>query len=324
MRKNIRIAFEKIWSSDHKLNLLLGRLLLANGVLLVIFFIVYFSNHFLYLGSQSPLDQGLRVLKQHLMINPDDPSTRLKLAAMYFERGEYNRVITQGEDVLTTNPDSQDALYLIGLSYLQTGYPDKAIPLLSKFAELRQESTLWRTDVYLEEVLYYLGGAYLDNDQPSLALQSLDLALEIDHTDADAHFLLGQAYDELGMVGKAAEEYMAALNYVPDFEAVYQALSLMDYDPSQPGRQDFAYAGLAYCQQDYITALQILFKVLDVQPQFTPAHVLLGLVYEELGDLDHARQAMEMALTLDPDNFLAQHILGRMTTVLEGTSGDGQ
>ncbi|NIP43066.1 MAG: tetratricopeptide repeat protein, partial [Gammaproteobacteria bacterium] len=86
---------------------------------------------------------------------------------------------------------------------LQLGYPDKAIPLLSKFAELRQESTLWRTDVYLEEVLYYLGEAYLANDQPSFALQSLDLALEIDHTDADAHFLLGQAYGELGMVEQA-------------------------------------------------------------------------------------------------------------------------
>ena len=320
-RENIRLAFEKIWSSDHNLNKLLGQLLVANGVLLVVFFLVYYSNHFIYWGARSPLDQGLRALKQHVMADPADPSARLQLAALYFESGEYAQVIRQGELVLSDNPESQDALYLVGLSYLQTGDPYKAIPLLTRFASLRRESSLWRTDLYLEDALYDLGAAYIQTHQPELARQSLDLALVIDHTDSDALYLLGQAYFELGQTEKAAEQFLAALDYVPDFEAVYLALSDLGDDPDQPGRLAFAEAGLAYCRRDYSTALGKLSRVVDLQPQFAPAYVLLGLVYEGLGDLDQASQAMEMVLALEPDNFLARHVLGRMAAVIEGLPG---
>ncbi len=255
------------------------------------------------------------------MADPDDPAARLQLAALYFERGEYAQVIKQGETVLETDPQALDALYLTGLSYLQAGYPHKAIPLLTQFVDLRQASDLWRTDLYLEETLYYLGSAYLQTEQPALAQQLLDLALVIDHTDSDAYFLLGQAYAELGQVEKASEQYFAALGFVPDYEAVYLALSNLGDDPGQPGRLYFSRAGLAYCRRDYSNALQQLQLAVEVQPQFAPAYVLLGLVYEELGDLDQAQQAMEMALVLDPDNFLAQHVLGRMAAVIEGMPG---
>ena len=93
------------------------------------------------------------------------------------------------------------------------------------------------------------------------------------------------------------------------------------YNPSQPGRVDFAEAGLAYCQRDYSSALGKLHRAVDLQPEFAPAYVLIGLVYEGLGDLNKAHQALGTALELDPDNFLAQHVLGRIAAVRGGMIG---
>ena len=312
IRGFIREALVKTWSSDHSLTRLLKLLLVATGILLVAFFTIYYYNHYSYLGDSTPLDQGLRALKQHVLAEPGDPAARLQLASLYFERGEYARAIEQGESVLAANPEAQDALYLVGLAHIQAGSPQKGIPLLTRFSDLRQESAMWRTDLHLEEALYYLGAAYIDVGEFDPARQALSLALEIDHTDADAIFLLGQVYAGLGQIESAAEQYLAALSYVPDFEAVYLALFHLDSISGQAGRLAYAQAGLAYCHHDYSTAVEKLVLALEAAPQFTPAYVLLGLVYEGQGELGQARQTLEMALALDPENFLARHVLGRL------------
>ena len=201
---------------------------------------------------------------------------------------------------------------MVGLAHIQAGNPQKGIPLLTRFASLRQESAMWLTDSQLEEALYYLGAAYIEVGQSEPAQQALSLALKIDHTDADSIFLLGQVYAGLGQIESAAEQYLAALSFVPNFEAVYLALFHLDSVSGQAGRLAYAEAGLAYCQHDYSTAEEKLDLALEAEPQFVPAYVLLGLVYEGQVELGQARQALEMALVLDPENFLAHHVIGRL------------
>jgi len=323
-RVNKRPVFGKIWSNERTLTKLLGLLLATTSILLVTFFIIYYYNHYFFPGGNDSLDQNLLSLKQHILATPDDPSARIQLAALYFDRGDYDQVIEHGDTVLAANPENQDALYLVGLAYIQTGNPLKGIPLLAQFAEVRQASAMWRTDMYLEEVLYFLGGAYLQTNQLDLAKSTLNLALEIDHTDADALYLLGETFAKLGQTELAAEKYLVALDFVPDFEAVYQALYDLDSTHSQPGRQAYAEAGLAFCHRDYSFALAKLDLALEASPRFTSAYVLLGLVYEGQGEPDMARQALEMALSLDPENFLAHHVLGRLAARNGEVTGSGQ
>ena len=312
IRGFIRNAFLKPWSSEITLTRLLKLLLTATGILLVAFFAIYYYNHYFYLGGSPPIEQGLRTLRQHVLAEPGDPAARMQLAAIYFERGEYAQAIEQGNAVLASNPESQDALYLVGLAYIQAGNSQKGIPLLSQFADLRQDSAMWRADLQLEEALYYLGAAYIQVNQFELARQALSLALEIDRTDADAIFLLGQVYAGLNQVEAAAEQYLAALQYVPDFEAVYLALLHLDSASGHTGRLAYAEAGLAYCRQDYAAVIEKLGIALEAEPQFASAYVLLGLAYEGQGEFELASHNLEKALVIEPDNFLAHHVLGRI------------
>ena len=314
IRSFIRNAFLKPWSSEITLTRLLKLLLVATGILLVAFFTIYYYNHYFYLGGNPPIEQGLRTLRQHVLAEPGDPAARMQLASIYFERGEYAQAIEQGNAVLASDPESQDALYLVGLAHIQIGSAKKGIPLLSQFADLRQDSAMWRTDLQLQEALYYLGAAYIQVGQFELARQALSLALDIDRTDADAIFLLGQVYAGLGQVESAAEQYLAALRYVPDFEAVYLALFHLDSVSGNTGRLAYAEAGLAYCQHDYATAVEKLVSAIEAEPEFVAAYVLLGLVHEGQGELDQARQNLEKALAMEPKNFLARHVLGRIAT----------
>ena len=313
IRGNLRDAILKTWSSERTLTKLLKLILVATGILLVAFFTIYYYNHYIFLGDKPPIEQGLRTLRQHVLAEPGDPTARMQLAAMYFERGEYTQAIEQGESILASNPDSQDALYLVGLAHIQAGSSQKGILLLSRFADLRQDSAMWRTDLQLEEALYYLGAAYIQADQFELARQALSLALEIDRTDADAIFLLGQVYAGLGQVEAAAEQYLSALRYVPDFKAVYLALFHLDSISGHASRLAYAEAGLAYCRQDYATAIEKLVLALEAEPRFVAAYVLLGLAHEGQGESDQARQNLEKALAIEPENFLAQHVLGRIS-----------
>jgi tetratricopeptide (TPR) repeat protein len=312
IRGFIRNAFLKPWSSEITLTRLLKLLLVATGVLLVVFFAIYYYNHYFYTGSNPPIEQGLRTLRQHVLAEPGDPAARMQLAVIYFEQGEYAQAIEQGNAVLALNPESQDALYLVGLAHIQVGNTLKGIPLLSQFADLRQDSAMWRADLQLEEALYYLGTAYIQVGQFELARQALSLALEIDRTDADAIFLLGQVYAGLNQVEAAAEQYLIALRYVPDFEAVYLALLQLDSVSNQTGRLAYAEAGLAYCRQDYAAAIEKLGSAASAEPQFAAAYVLLGLAHEGQGEFELASQNLEKALVIEPDNFLAHHVLGRI------------
>jgi tetratricopeptide (TPR) repeat protein len=312
IKGNIREALLKTWSSERKLTRLLKLLLVATGILLVAFFTIYYYNHFIFLGNNPSFEQSLNTLKQHVLADPGDPTARIQLAAMYFEHGEYAQAIEQGESVLASNPEYQDALYLVGLAHIQAGSPQEGIPMLARFADHRRDSAMWRTDLQLEEALYYLGAAYIQVDQLELARQALGLALEIDRTDADAIFLLGQVYAGLGQVEAAAEQYLAALRYVPDFEDVYLALFHLDSVSGHRGRLAYAEAGLAYCHQDYEIAIEKLDLTLKADPQFVAAYVLLGLAHEGQGELELARQNLEKALVIEPENFLAQHVLGRI------------
>jgi hypothetical protein len=75
-----------------------------------------------------------------------------------FREGKYQQVVENGKAAITTPMDQ----LLIAVSYLQLKQPSAAIPLLI---------TLQPNERFSNDADYYLGMAYLENNQPGLALQ---------------------------------------------------------------------------------------------------------------------------------------------------------
>jgi predicted TPR repeat methyltransferase len=66
----------------------------------------------------------------------------------------------------------------------------------------------------------------------------------------------------------------------------------------------YEYASAAFDEQDFEAAADLARQVLELAPDFAPAHALLGRAATELGVRDEAVRALRRALELEPDDVL--------------------
>lgn len=76
-------------------------------------------------------------------------------------------------------------------------------------------------------------------------------------------------------------------------------------------------ARIHYYRQDYEAALEQCDRAVELNPHFTSAYWILGLVQEQLGDFDESAAAFQRAIQLSPQSPLMQAALGR-TFALSG------
>jgi predicted Zn-dependent protease len=79
-----------------------------------------------------------------------------------------------------------------------------------------------------QEAHYMMAGVLLKSGHSGEGIEELHRALELNPQDANAHLLLGQAYEEKGLRKEAAEEYKIALNISPNLELARIRLSALE------------------------------------------------------------------------------------------------
>ena len=175
-------------------------------------------------------------------------------------------------------------------------------------------------DTVLETAYYFLGECYMKLDRPDEAISVLEAALDISHTDADALYQLGLAYQATGRPKAALEQYRKAVRLVPDFAEVYTGMIESYSALDQSEHLAYARGMQAFCLQDYGTAQALLTQAAEALPEFVPAFLGLGLTYERLGELQAALTAVQRAVDLDPNDLAARQALGR---ILAATREEG-
>jgi serine/threonine-protein kinase len=80
-------------------------------------------------------------------------------------------------------------------------------------------------------------------------------------------------------------------------------------------------ARIYYYEQDYDAALEQCDHTIELNPHFSPAYWILGLVQEQRGDFDEAAAAFQRAIQLAPGSPLMKAALGR-TFALSGKRAD--
>jgi len=272
----------------------------------------YYWDRYIHLGDTSPIEKNIAHLEKLVRENPQDAGTRLALAQYYLENAMYAQAIDQAQQVSKAYPDNDGALLISGIAYTHTGEPEAAIEPLEKFAEIHRKSEMAHIDSGLETALYFLGANYVKLNQSEKAIVVLTEALSINRTDADAMYQLGLAYAQQGQHEQAVEQFQNAVLFVPDFSEAY---SHMAESFTALGKTDYAaYArGMeAYAMEDYTSGRQQLELVSAKLPNFLLVHIGLGQIYEQLGELQLARQSYERALEIDPINFTASNALARV------------
>ncbi len=306
-------------NDSRQLSRLVKLALAAVLILIVVFSGYYYWDRYIHLGDKSPLDIGVEHLEEMVRENPEDPEARIALAQYYYEYGVYDKAIEQSQQVRSAYPDNDSALFILGMSYIQAGQTEAAFEPLEQFAASRQESPMAQSDTTLETVLYFLGQAYVQTNQPDKAVTVLVKALEINHTDADAMYQLGLAYATNGRHDLAVQQYQNAVRFVPDFTEAYAGMAESYKAQGMQGHVTYASGMEAFAQKDYESARAYLESAVANLPDFAPAYLGLGLVQEQLGNLQEAQANLEHVLELEPGDFMANHAIGRIQLTLSET-----
>lgn len=117
-------------------------------------------------------------------------SARYFIAQIYFVQGKYDRVASEGEDLLQHYPHSRnnsEVYRIVGNSYYHLNNRDKAIAYLTKHTRLTEHAR--RNDLYVLGVSYYGTGDY----DHAVAYLSQTI-LEDDALAQNAYLYIGQSY----------------------------------------------------------------------------------------------------------------------------------
>ncbi len=156
------------------------------------------------------------------------------------------------------------------------------------------------------EAQFLLGLSYFNLGKPEKAREAFNRALELDPERAGAvHHNLGALAYEMGELQKAEEEFKAALTAEPDDPDTHYQLGatyLRRALPAQAGPPDAEQLGKAQDQFE---------KALELAPEKPEALVGLGNTYLLQSQFDAAIEVLEQAVALETEMPEALFALGR-------------
>lgn len=248
--------------------------------------------------------------------DPQDAAKRLNLAETYLANRRYEDAIAQAQEVNAAYPDDQRAWFILGIANALGGRPAEAVEPLEKFLEANQDAEMPGLNKTLQSAAYYLGDSYLKLGQPDKAISPLERAVDWSQTDADAMYKLGMAYLGVRAYENAANMFIQATRFVPNYTEAYQGLAAAFQGLNEPGLVNYANGMAAFSTKDYSKALDLLLQAAQARPDFAPIFSGLGMTYEAAGDLQNAKTSYEAAVKLDPNDFTANTGLQRVNALL--------
>lgn len=278
----------------------------------------YYFDRYVAFGDISPQEIALEEVEALVRENPDDPELRIALADHYYQTGRYAESIKETYVVIDIYGDEYDiAYFLAGMSYLRLNDPEEAIPVLEHFIDLRSQSPMAHIDELLQTAYYFVGNEYYSQGEYEAAIPLLEEALKVNSADADSMFKLGESYLAIGQNELALEQYHEAVRFVPDFYEAYQGMIGGYTSLNMPDKVSYARGMQLFIEEDYDAAVSHLYSSYEADPEFVPNLLGLALVYEQLGQYDFALLYINEVLLRDPDNYLANNIVGRIQTLLQ-------
>ncbi len=148
-----------------------------------------------------------------------------------------------------------------------------------------------------------LGGVYIRTGEPDEAILVLRKIIGKDLRDAEARRLLAQALAAAGQLGESILELESLLVLYPD------------------DSENLFLLGAAHLQHGQLEEAVPLFEELATQRPIPQTHVLLARTYRDFEHFEHARQAAQKALAMDPQVLRAHYYLGTIEFLEKAQAG---
>jgi tetratricopeptide (TPR) repeat protein len=272
------------------------------------------------LMQQGKLDQAITELQKIEAQNPATKGLDLELGTAYYKKSDFPKAIDYLKKASAADPNDQEAVQLLGMSYFAGGHPAEAIPLLERvqgwvgranvdsyyilgicYIQTRdyddaRKSFAKMFDVPGDSAAAYLFTArmLLRQEYDPVAEQYAQKAVALDPKLPLIHFLLGELYMYKSRMPEAISEFQQELAINPAHAPAYYKLA-------------DAYSRV----QKYDEAQRLLQRSIRLDATSSVPFILMGKVLEKKGDYDLAVLSLKHAVTMEPNNPTTHHLLGQ-------------
>ena len=270
--------------------------------------------------QQGKYDDAIAELQDIKIKNPRLRWLSRELGAANYAKGDYVKATEFLRQAIEEDPNDNEAIQLLGLSYYLSGRPADAIPHLEKVQswypranvnaayilgmcymqthdyEKARKAFARMYDVPQDSAASYLFTArmLLRQEFEPVAQEYAQKAVALDPKLPRAHFLLGELHMFKSKIPEAIDEFNKELAINPGDAATYYKL------------------GDAYSRvQKYEEAEQVLQRSIWLDATSTGPYILMGKVLAKKGEGQLAVRALQHALSMDPNNSVAHHLLGQ-------------
>lgn len=278
---------------------------------LIGFGVYYYYDRYVH-PNETVLERQANQIESLVKKDPQNPTLRASVAAYYLDAGLTDQAILQAQEGLKLDAKNQAALVILGNAYRQKGDTASAIKYYKQVVELGKDNSSAFLDPRLEAVYYELGKIYDEQGKFKEAIQSLESALAIDRTDADALYTLGKVYQDQNDHKNAIKQFEQALRFDPTYDQPYRKMVVSYNALGKKPEAAWAQGMISFTEGKYGDAAAQLEAVLRETPGLSQAYLGLGLAYEKMGKFEQAQTALHKYVEAKPDEFAGVDALGRV------------
>ena len=287
-------------------------------------------------GFAVAVQDQLRSARADSEADPLGAETVGRLGRVLYAYGQYRAAAESFERCRSLEPDAFQWAYLLGVARAEVGQVDEArasfeeaagmrpgdLPTALRLADLLERSgDAIRAQTILDDALrrspgiaavHYRLGRLAATDSPSLAVEHLHAALEIEPDYREALYALASAFRSLGRDSEASEQLSLYEETDPTPRRHYADPLLEAMDSIRAGSaQDVFNKAYALQQEGDLESARVLFdSVLEIDPNYVQALVNLVAVHGQLGDHERATLHYERSIALDPSIAEAHYNYG--------------
>jgi tetratricopeptide (TPR) repeat protein len=268
------------------------------------------------------------------------------LGQSYLKQMDFNKAMEEFKTVIRLDPKRKDAYLALGDLYmLDRKHYAEARVMYEEYLKYNQQNS--KVYLNLGEAYYYLSKIanflVVENDTLfppkilSRSIENLEKSIALNSNVADAYFLLGKAYQDLGKFPDALKAYenyerlLSEQNYewkkedadfwvrkgqvqveIGDSALIPMAITSLTKAIELDSTKTSAYSYLGsalYKQKKYTEAIPFFKKKIESDTNNANAYMNLALCYLQLKQFAEAREPLKKVVELDPNNSKAHDLL---------------
>lgn len=268
-----------------------------------------YNNLGIVYRNMKEYDKALIAYQKAIDIDDRCQVTHNNLSIVYRKIGEYTKSVSSLERAIAIKPDYQTAYYNLALTYFKMENLQSASEAVLKALSDPNDQDTLKLQKDIQHAYLKQGRDYFREGNLEAAKISAKATLRLGRNYQPAHKLLDdikQTYYKRGLTSLKQNEWKAAEKSAEEalkIDRNYKLASILLKN--------------AYCQQAldheksgrYRRSINLLQKVIDIDPNCEKTYYYLGQTYFKLNRLKEARMMVKKALSIQPNYPPSQKLL---------------